>query len=95
MSRTLEEQLAINDLVARNMAAYLETASAVKIDDFVNNGPFEKDKDSACRYLMAIALRYVSVSEFMALTGVSEDAAAKLLAWLEESRVTFGIECPR
>jgi len=91
----LEAQLSINDMIGRNMADMLKTASAERVDLFVHHGPFDKDSDAACRYLLAVALHGVTAAEFVTLTGVSEEVAAKLLEWLENNRVTFGVECPR
>ncbi|MHC5195080.1 hypothetical protein ACYSUW_15095 [Pseudomonas frederiksbergensis] len=65
------------------IASSLATADTAFVDDFVSNGPIPGGVDGANRYLLAVAMRDVAAPEFAISTGVSQDVAESLLAWLK------------
>ena len=75
--------MSIEEQLVSFIASTLSKGNAALVDDFVVNGPIPGGSDAAYRYLLAVALRNITAHEFAGITGVSEDVAQRLLAWLD------------
>ncbi len=75
--------MSIEDTLVAAISTALSTADKEFVEDFVTNGPIPGGRDGGSRYLLAIAMRSVSASQFAGMTGVSPAVAQNLLHWLD------------
>lgn len=71
------------DEFGQMMAASIENAEEWFIYNFAQNGPIEGGIDSACRYLLGVAMSGLDAADFAKQTGISTPVAQRLFQWLE------------